>query len=53
VVDSEDQIIVAAETTSAANDKEQAVPMAQAALGVIRCQFIFSWRNPVSVYLFA
>ncbi len=32
VVDSEDQIIVAAETTNAANDKEQAVPMAQAAL---------------------
>jgi transposase len=32
VVDGEDQIIVAAETTNAANDKEQAVPMAQAAL---------------------
>ena len=32
VVDSEDQIIVAAETTNAANDKEQAVPMAKAAL---------------------
>src|SRR5262249_53540552 len=32
VVDSADQIIVAAETTNAANDKEQAVPMAQAAL---------------------
>ena len=32
VVDSAEQIIVAAETTSAANDKEQAVPMAQAAL---------------------
>jgi transposase len=32
VVDSEDQIIVAAETTTAANDKQQAVPMAQAAL---------------------
>ena len=33
VVDSADQIIVAAEATNAANDKEQAVPMAQAALG--------------------
>ena len=32
VVDGEDQIIVAAEMTNAANDKEQAVPMAQAAL---------------------
>ena len=32
VVDGEDQIIVAAEVTNAANDKEQAVPMAQAAL---------------------
>jgi transposase len=32
VVDSADQIIVAAEATNAANDKEQAVPMAQAAL---------------------
>jgi len=32
VVDGAEQIIVAAETTSAANDKEQAVPMAQAAL---------------------
>ena len=32
VVDGEDQIIVAAEMTIAANDKEQAVPMAQAAL---------------------
>src|SRR5208283_4067680 len=32
VVDSAEQIIVAAETTNAANDKEQAVPMAQAAL---------------------
>ena len=32
VVDSEAQIIVAAEVTSAANDKQQAVPMAQAAL---------------------
>ena len=32
VVDSEDQIIVAAETTDAANDKEQAVPMVRAAL---------------------
>jgi transposase len=32
VVDGEDQIIVAAELTNAANDKEQAVPMAQAAL---------------------
>ena len=32
VVDGEEQIIVAAEVTSAANDKQQAVPMAQAAL---------------------
>ena len=32
VVDSADQIIVAAEVTQAANDKQQAVPMAQAAL---------------------
>jgi transposase len=32
VVDSEHQIIVAAEVTSAANDKQQAVPMARAAL---------------------
>jgi transposase len=32
VVDGAEQIIVAAEVTSAANDKEQAVPMAQAAL---------------------
>jgi transposase len=32
VVDSAEQIIVAAETTNAANDKQQAVPMAQAAL---------------------
>jgi transposase len=32
VVDSEEQIIVAAEATNAANDKQQAVPMAQAAL---------------------
>ena len=32
VVDSEDQIIVAAEVTQAANDKQQAVPMAQADL---------------------
>ena len=32
VVDSEEQIIVAAEVTDAANDKQQAVPMAKAAL---------------------
>lgn len=32
VVDSEEQIIVAAETTAAANDKQQAVPMAVAAV---------------------
>jgi transposase len=32
VVDGAEQIIVAAEATNAANDKEQAVPMAQAAL---------------------
>ena len=32
VVDSAEQIIVAAEATNAANDKEQAVPMAKAAL---------------------
>jgi Transposase DDE domain len=32
VVDSEEQIIVAAEVTNEANDKQQAVPMAQAAL---------------------
>jgi hypothetical protein len=32
VVDSAEQIIVAAETTNAANDKEQAVPMARATL---------------------
>jgi transposase len=35
VVDSAEQIIVAAEVTSAANDKQQAVPMAQAALANI------------------
>ena len=33
VVDSANQIIVAAEVTRAANDKQQAVPMARAALG--------------------
>jgi transposase len=32
VVDGEEQIIVAGEVTSAANDKQQAIPMAQAAL---------------------
>jgi hypothetical protein len=32
VVDGENQIIVAAETTAAANDKQQAVPMAQAVM---------------------
>ena len=32
VVDNAEQIIVAAETTNEANDKQQAVPMAQAAL---------------------
>lgn len=32
VVDSENQIILAAETTAAANDKQQAVPLAQAAV---------------------
>jgi hypothetical protein len=32
VVDSAHQIIVAAETTAAANDKQQAVPLAQAAV---------------------
>ena len=32
VVDAEEQIIVAAEVTRAANDKQQAVPMAEAAL---------------------
>lgn len=32
VVDAEQQIIVAAETTSAANDKQQAVPLAEAAM---------------------
>jgi hypothetical protein len=32
VVDAENQIIVAAETTAAANDKQQAVPLAQAAM---------------------
>ena len=32
VVDGENQIIVAAETTAAANDKQQAVPLAQAAM---------------------
>jgi transposase len=36
VVDSAEQIIVAAETTNAANDKEQAVPMAQAALNNLK-----------------
>jgi transposase len=36
VVDGTDQIIVAAEVTTAANDKEQAVPMAQAALDNLR-----------------
>jgi len=36
VVDGQDQIIVAAETTNAANDKEQAVPMAQAALNNLK-----------------
>lgn len=32
IVDGENQIIVAAETTAAANDKKQAVPLAQAAM---------------------
>jgi transposase len=36
VVDGAEQIIVAAETTNAANDKEQAVPMAQAALNNLK-----------------
>lgn len=35
VVDAEDQIIVAAEVTNQANDKQQGVPMAQAALNNI------------------
>ena len=35
VVDAQDQIIVAAEVTTQANDKQQAVPMAQAALANI------------------
>ena len=36
VVDGAEQIIVAAETTNAANDKEQAVPMAQATLNNLK-----------------
>ena len=36
VVDGASQIIVAAEVTQAANDKQQAVPMAQAALGNLK-----------------
>jgi transposase len=40
VVDGEDQIIVAAEVTNAANDKEQAVPMAQAALNNLKAAAI-------------
>jgi transposase len=36
VVDGADQIIVACEATNAANDKEQAVPMAQAALDTLK-----------------
>jgi hypothetical protein len=36
VVDGSEQIIVAAEATNAANDKEQAVPMAEAALNNLR-----------------
>src|SRR5262245_4639299 len=40
VVDGADQIIVAAEVTRAANDKEQAVPMAQAALANLKAAAI-------------
>ena len=36
VVDAEDQIIVAAEVTNQANDKQQGVPMAQAALDNVK-----------------
>lgn len=39
VVDGAEQIIVAAEVTSAANDKQQAVPMAQAALDNLNVPF--------------
>jgi transposase len=42
VVDGAAQIIVAAEVTSAANDKEQAVPMARAALGNLQAAGIES-----------
>jgi transposase len=45
VVDSEHQIIVAAEVTQAANDKQQAVPMAQAALGNLEAAGI---KRPVA-----
>ena len=40
VVDAEDQIIVAAEVTDQANDKKQAVPMAQAALDNLKAAAI-------------
>ncbi len=36
VVDGEEQIIVAAEVTNQANDKQQAVPMARAALNNLK-----------------
>ena len=46
VVDGEDQIIVAAEVTREANDKQQAVPMARAALDNLRRRGSSGRRGP-------
>jgi len=48
VVDGEHQIIVAAELTNAANDKEQAVPMAQAALNNLEAAGIERPKGPTA-----
>jgi len=47
-VDGEHQIIVAAETTSACNDKQQAVPMAQAALDNLQAAGILPTAEPTA-----
>jgi transposase len=46
VVDGEDQIIVAAQVTTQANDKQQAVPMAQAALDNLDAAGIENPKDP-------
>ena len=48
VVDGADQIIVAAEVTRAANDKQQAVPMARAALDNLEAAGIERPRRPTA-----